>query len=123
MFFHSLGKYRIKLLHPGFFLTVFFCIFYFNSISFSEKDKLIAKIGESSITSADIDIETLNIIPKTYFHNAMSEEKMKAARKQAFETIKNREMLYTEALRLGMAPAQEEIDRKTEADIKKFSSR
>lgn len=63
------------------------------------------------------------LIPKTYFHGAVPEEKKKAARKQAFENIKKRELFYTEAVRRGLLPDTDEINRREQDDLKKFKTR
>lgn len=113
---------RIKLIYLKIILVLFFSVFCFSSSSFSE-EKIIAKIGDGSIISMDIEVETARLIPKTYLHGAVSEEKKKAARKQAFENIRKRELLYSEALRRGLLPEKDEINRREQEDIKKFGTK
>ena len=53
----------------------------------------------------------------------MPEENKKAARKQAFENIKKRELIYTEAVRRGLLPDTDEINKREQEDIKTFKTR
>lgn len=96
-----------------------FFILTFASYVFSD-ERIIARVNDSNITSAELDLEISKIVPKTYFHKDMSGEKKKAVRLQAFENLKKREIIYTEAVIRGMLPDNEEVENRLNGAMKKF---
>ncbi len=92
------------------------------SQSFAD-ERIIARINGRSITSTELDIEVSKLVPGTYFHKEMSEEKKKSLTRKAFEQILKRELISKEAQKRGISPDESEIDRRVDNVVKGFPSK
>lgn len=85
--------------------------------------KVIAMVDDNAITAAMLDLETSKLIPMTYFHKSVSDDRKKAATQQAFKKLLQRELIYKEVSSQGKLPDSDVIDNRFDEVRKKFSSK
>ncbi len=79
---------------------------------FAEDSKPAASVNGVAITEADVDAMIDQMIPSLSFHPDLAQEKKDQYRKEAIDRLIVSELLYQEAVRLGMSA--------TDADVRKI---
>lgn len=85
-------------------------------------EKVVARVNGSPVSSAELELETGRLSQVALYHRNTSEERMKAIRKEAFDNLVIRHMIYAEALSRGYREQPEEITGKLNSIRKKFAS-
>jgi parvulin-like peptidyl-prolyl isomerase len=100
---------RFEYVRTGFFLLVFF--FFLSAcptISEGAGDP-VAKVNGSVLTEIDLQDEINRVVPAIGFHGGISPERMAKYRPKAIESMIESELLYQEALEIGLRADKKEI--------------
>jgi parvulin-like peptidyl-prolyl isomerase len=92
------------------------------SLSLAEKDKVVAKVGKTTITESQLEEALESYKPAGVFHD-ISPEKRKKFRKDALNDLINFELLYNEAKKRKIKVSDSTIDEVIEENIKRFGSK
>ncbi len=88
-----------------------------------EKQNVAVTVNGVAITEAEVEEVTGQIIPGTAFHRDITPDKKARYRQEAVQKLIDRELLYQEAVRLGMKVADKDIQKVIE-DLKgRFKSK
>lgn len=83
-------------------------------------NSVVVRVNGAPILQKKIDREVATMIPGTYYHATLSEEKLKPIREQAIEKMINRELIYQHALDKGFAPSSDQVQSEEEKNIKAY---
>lgn len=73
------------------------------------EETVVAVVNGTKLTMQEVEGQVDRLIPRMTFHRNVSEEKRKTYYKQALDEIINRELLYQDALALGLKPDAEKV--------------
>lgn len=83
-------------------------------------DKVVARVNATAILQKNLDREVGTMVPSSYYHASLSEEKLKPIREKAIEKLINRELIYQYAKSKGFVPSTSVIDDEERKNIKSY---
>ncbi len=114
---------KILLIFLGYFLFTYAYQDFSWDIDPEIKKKVVAKVGDKKITEMDVQRYMKVLLPMTYYHRNISDEKLKELRKKALEYLINRELLYHEAKKKGIKVSKEQLDKLIEELKQQYKSK
>ncbi len=120
-------RYTLFLVLLTFLFYTLYAARYTLTFAAEEKQKAAVTVNGFAITERDVDETVEQIIAAQPFHREATPERKERFRKDALERLINIELLYQEALRLGMEIPDKEVrkifaDQKAQFKAKEFSS-
>ncbi len=93
------------------------------SIDPSMKEKVVAKVGDTEITEMEVQRMMKVLLPMSFYHRNITDDKLKEIREKALQSLINRELMYYEAKKKGLKVSKEEIDKLIDELIKQYGSK
>jgi peptidyl-prolyl cis-trans isomerase C len=84
---------------------------------------IVAKVNGAEISEKELEIAVTRYLPRDSFHSGVSSEQVKEAEKKALEELINRELFYQEAIRQGITPDMDEIERRLSVLKQRYPSK
>ncbi|MEW6715471.1 MAG: peptidylprolyl isomerase [Nitrospirota bacterium] len=104
------------------FLALSAFVYAFAEMPKESNENIVARVNGAVITKDDLALETNKIIPQTYYHGNVSQEKRKEAEKKALENLINNELFYQEAKKQGIKADKDAVKKMLEATKKRYPS-
>jgi len=86
------------------------------------EETVVAVVNGTKLTMEELEGQVDRLIPRMTFHKNVPEEKRKNFYKQALDEIINRELLYQDALAVGMEPDKEKVNAQFDKIRQRFKS-
>ncbi len=86
-------------------------------------DKIVATINNQPITKKMLDREIDRLMPKTFFHSTVTDEKLKSVTKKALDELIEKELLFQYAKKIGITVTTDELKTQKSVIIKSFNSK
>ena len=86
------------------------------------EETVVAVVNGTKLTMKELEGQVDRLIPRMTFHKNVPEEKRKNFYKQALDEIINRELMYQDALTVGMKPDKEKVNAQFEKIRQRFKS-
>lgn len=86
------------------------------------EETVVAVVNGTKLTMEELEGQVDRLIPRMTFHKNVPEEKRKNFYKQALDEIINRELLYQDALAVGMKPDKDKVNAQSEKIRQRFKS-
>ncbi|MCG2721574.1 MAG: peptidyl-prolyl cis-trans isomerase [Thermodesulfovibrionales bacterium] len=86
------------------------------------EETVVAVVNGTKLTMKELEGQVDRLIPRMTFHKNVPEEKRKNFYKQALDEIINRELLYQDALAVGMKPDKDKVNAQSEKIRQRFKS-
>ncbi len=85
--------------------------------------EIVATINNKPITKEMLDREINRLLPKTFYHSTITDEKLKSVTKEALDELIKRELLYQYSQKIGIKVTKKELKEHENKIIKSFSSK
>ena len=86
------------------------------------EETVVAVVNGTKLTMKELEGQVDRLIPRMTFHKNVPEEKRKNFYKQALDEIINRELMYQDALTVGIKPDKEKVNAQFEKIRQRFKS-
>ena len=86
-------------------------------------DNIVATINNQPITQKMLDREIDRLMPKTFFHSTVTDEKLKSVTKEALDELIEKELLFQHAKENNITVTTDELKKQEDAIIKSFNSK
>ncbi len=107
------------------FLLLFFVMVVASGVDASDlaAQAVLATVNGVAITQAQVDGEVRRLVPRTLFHQSIDAEKLAAFRKDALDTLIDKELRIQEATRLGLKADKRAVRAELKKVIASYPSR
>ncbi len=73
-------------------------------------ESTVAVVNGTAISEAELEREVAKLLPKTYFHSTVNEEKLTEVRKKALESLIEHTLMYSYAVSKGIKASNDEVE-------------
>lgn len=73
-------------------------------------ESTVAVVNGTAISEAELEREVAKLLPKTYFHSTVNEEKLTEVRKKALESLIEHTLMYSYAVSKGIKASDDEVE-------------
>ncbi len=73
-------------------------------------ESTVAVVNGTAISEAELEREVGKLLPKTYFHSTVNEEKLAEVKKKALESLIEHTLMYSYAISQGIKATDEEVE-------------
>ncbi len=95
-------------------MRIIFFILVIKALVFAENTMLpestVAVVNGTAISEAELEREVTKLLPKTYFHSTVNEEKLAEVKKKALESLIEHTLMYSYALSKGIKASDDEVE-------------
>ncbi len=95
-------------------MRIIFFILIVKALVFAENvmlpESTVAVVNGTAISEAELDREVTKLLPKTYFHSTVNEEKLAEVKKKALESLIEHTLMYSYAISKGIKATDEEVE-------------
>ena len=95
-------------------MKIIFFILIIKALVFAQNvmlpESTVAVVNGTAISEAELEREVAKLLPKTYFHSTVNEEKLAEVRKKALQSLIEHTMMYSYAVSKGIKASNEEVE-------------
>ncbi len=95
-------------------MRIIFFILIIKALVFAQNvmlpESTVAVVNGTAISEAELEREVAKLLPKTYFHSTVNEEKLKEVRKKALESLIEHTLMYSYAVSKGIKASDDEVE-------------
>ncbi len=95
-------------------MRIIFFILIIKALVFAQNvmlpESTVAVVNGTAISEAELEREVAKLLPKTYFHSTVNEEKLKEVRKKALESLIEHTLMYSYAVSKGIKASNDEVE-------------
>ncbi len=73
-------------------------------------ESTVAVVNGTAISEAELEREVAKLLPKTYFHSTVNEEKLARVKKKALDSLIEHTLMYSYALSKGIKASDDEVE-------------
>ncbi len=95
-------------------MRIIFFILIIKALVFAQNvmlpESTVAVVNGTAISEAELEREVAKLLPKTYFHSTVNEEKLTEVRKKALESLIEHTLMYSYAVSKGIKASNDEVE-------------